>query len=48
MRTGVGIRRLIEPVRPKALNTGDALQLTTEPLADFQRYDHLLGSRHVH
>jgi len=42
------IRRLIEPVRPKALNTGDALQLTTEPLADFQRYDHLLGSRHVH
>lgn len=40
------IRRLIEPVRPKA--TGDTLQLTTEPLADFQRYDHLLGSRHVH
>jgi len=42
------IRRLIEPVRPKALNTSDTLQLTTEPLADFQRYDHLLGSRHVH
>ncbi|MCP5245521.1 MAG: IS21 family transposase [Burkholderiales bacterium] len=42
------IRRLIEPVRPKALNTGDTLQLTTEPRADFQRYDHLLGSRHVH
>lgn len=42
------IRRLIEPVRPKALNTGDTLQLTTEPQADFQRYDHLLGSRHVH
>ena len=42
------VRRLIEPVRPKALNTGDALQLTTEPLADFQRYDHLLEIRHVH
>lgn len=42
------IRRLIEPVRPIALNTGDTLQLTTEPQADFQRYDHLLGSRHVH
>lgn len=42
------IRRLIEPARPKAMNTGDTLQLTTEPLADFQRYDHLLGSRHVH
>ena len=42
------IRRLIEPVRPKALNTSDTLQLTTEPLADFQRYDHLLGNRHVH
>ncbi len=42
------IRHLIEPVRPKALNTSDTLQLTTEPLADFQRYDHLLGNRHVH
>lgn len=42
------IRRLIEPVRPKALNAGNTLQLITEPLADFQRYDHLLESRHVH
>ncbi|WP_181258258.1 hypothetical protein [Nitrosomonas aestuarii] len=42
------IRRLIEPIRPKALNTGDTLQLTAEPLADYQRYDHLLGSQHVH
>jgi len=42
------IRRLIEPIRSKALNICDTLQLTTEPLADFQRYDHLPGSRHIH
>ncbi|MCC8995558.1 MAG: IS21 family transposase, partial [Nitrosomonas sp.] len=42
------IRRLIEQIRSKTLNICDALQLTTEPLADFQCYDHLLGSHHVH
>lgn len=42
------IRRLIEPVRPKTLNTCNSLQLITEPQANFQRYDHLLVSRHVH
>ena len=30
-------RGLIEPIRSKALNICDTLQLTTEPLADFQR-----------
>ena len=30
-------RRLIEPIRSKALNICDTLQLTTEQLADFQR-----------
>lgn len=42
------IRRLVEPVRPDTLNVADTLQLITEPQANFQRYDHLLGSRHVH
>ena len=42
------IRRLIEPVRPKTLNASENLQLITEPQADFQRYDHLLGSHYVH
>ena len=42
------VRRLTEPVRPKTQNTSDNLQLTTEPQADCQRYDHLLGSHYVH
>ncbi|MGR9000521.1 MAG: hypothetical protein ACU88J_15950, partial [Gammaproteobacteria bacterium] len=42
------MRRLTEPSRPKELNAGHRLQLETEPQADFQRYDHLLGGRHVH
>mgnify|MGYP003679033630 FL=1 len=42
------VRRLIEPTRPKTMNTCDNLQLTTEPQADCQRYDHLLESQYVH
>lgn len=42
------VRRLIEPTRPKTLNTCDNLQLATEPQADCQRYDHLLESQYVH
>ena len=42
------VRRLIEPTRPKTLNACDNLQLTTEPQADCQRYDYLLGSQYVH
>ena len=42
------VRRLIEPIRPKTLNACDNLQLTTEPQADCQRYDYLLGDHYVH
>lgn len=42
------VRRLIEPIRPKMLNTSDSLQLITEPQADCQRYDRLLGGHYVH
>ena len=42
------VRRLIEPIRPKTLNASDNLQLITEPRADCQRYDRLLGSHYVH
>jgi len=42
------VRRLIEPTRPKTLNSCDNLKLTDEPQADCQRYDYLLESRHVH
>ena len=42
------VRRLIEPVRPKSLNASNNLQLTAEPQADCQRYDHLLESHYVH
>ncbi len=42
------MRRLIEPPRPKALKGCDTVELTTEPQADCQRYDHLLGGHRVH
>lgn len=42
------MRRLTEPSRLKELNAGHRLQLETEPQANYQRYDHLLGVRHVH
>ncbi len=42
------VRRLVEPVRPKILNTCTNLKLTNEPQADCQRYDYLLESQYVH
>jgi hypothetical protein len=42
------VRHLIEPTRPKTLNACDNLQLTTEPQADCQRYDHLLESQYAY
>jgi transposase len=42
------IRRLIEPSRPKEINTCQQLQLTAEPQANYQRYDRLLGAQYVH
>ena len=42
------MRRLTEPSRLKELNAGHRLQLETEPQANTQRYDHLLGAHHVH
>lgn len=42
------MRRLTEPSRLKELNAGHRLQLETEPQANYQRYDHLLGAHHVH
>lgn len=42
------IRRLTEPSRLKELNASQHLQLNTEPQANTQRYDYLLGVRHVH
>ncbi len=42
------MRRLTEPNRPKELSTSHLLQLKTEPQANTQRYDHLLGVSRVH
>lgn len=42
------MRRLIEPDRPKVLKGCDNVELTHEPKADCQRYDHLLGVHNVH
>jgi transposase len=42
------MRRLTEPCRPKELTISQQLQLSREPQADTQRYDYLLGGRHVH
>ncbi len=42
------LRRLTEPRRPKELNAGHHLHLTTEPQADIEHYDHLLGAHPVH
>nr|MCH9697219.1 IS21 family transposase [Gammaproteobacteria bacterium] len=42
------MRRLIEPPRPKALKGCHTVELATEPQADCQRYDDLLGGRYVH
>ena len=42
------MRRLAEPARPKPLNAVQDLPLQTEPQANPQRYDHLLGAYRVH
>lgn len=42
------MRRLVEPARPKTLKGCDNVELTTEPQADCQRYDHLLGGHNAH
>ena len=42
------LRRLTEPDRPKELNACHHLQLTTEPQANFDHYDHLLGAHNAH
>lgn len=43
------LRRLIAPHLPAAMNNiPDGIALTLEPLANCQRYDHLLGARNVH
>lgn len=42
------MRRLTEAAQPKEFNASRHLKLNDEPQADFQRYDHLLGARHVH
>lgn len=43
------LRRLISPTLPDAANNvPDGIALTMEPLANCQRYDHLLGARNVH
>jgi transposase len=43
------LRRLISPDLPaSANNVPDGIALTMEPLANCQRYDHLLGARNVH
>ncbi len=43
------LRRLISPDLPtSANNVPDGITLTIEPLANCQRYDHLLGARNVH
>jgi len=43
------LRRLVAPNLPDAANNvPDGIALTMEPLANCQRYDHLLGARNVH
>lgn len=43
------LRRLISPdLHDAANNVPDGITLTMEPLANCQRYDHLLGARNVH
>lgn len=42
------MRRLSEPTRPKALDGALDQALRREPLADYHRYDHLMGAYHVH
>lgn len=42
------MRRLTEPDRPKERTASQHLQLKTEPQANPQRYDHLLGAGNVH
>jgi transposase len=43
------LRRLIAPHLPAAMNNiPDGIALTLEPLANCQRYDHLLGAHNVH
>jgi transposase len=43
------LRRLIAPHLPRVeINVPDGIALTTEPIANCQRYDHLLGAANVH
>ena len=43
------LRRLIAPHLPAAtINVPDGIALTIEPIANCNRYDHLLGSANVH
>ncbi|BBE09993.1 Transposase [Mycoavidus cysteinexigens] len=42
------MRRLTDPGPPTSLEWPDGIVLTLEPLADCQRYDHLLGETHAH
>ena len=42
------IRRLTEPARTQQLQANQHLKLSTEPQANTQRYDHLLGVLNVH
>ncbi len=43
------LRRLVAPQLPASLNSvPDGIALTMEPLANCQRYDHLLGVTNVH
>ena len=42
------MRRLTEPTPLKELKACHHLKLDDEPQADFQRYDHLLGTHNVH
>ena len=43
------LRRLVAPPLPAAsINVPDRIALTLEPLANCQRYDHLLGATYVH
>jgi transposase len=42
------MRRLTEPSRTKEISTCQHLQLTAEPQANYQRYDHLLGAQYAH
>lgn len=42
------LRRLLEPPRAKTLTASQDLRLREEPTSDCQRYEGLLGNRHVH